>query len=217
MSLNDRTAQAPSAVAWDTPGTRAALGKWLAQHTAKSLGWLVALVALLYCTVVVLPPWAAWIPVPAFGLLMYCLMTSLLRMSNFRRMYLILINYPWLQQHDGVHMSKGKVAVFVLPDPDNPAKTASPKEPGVLLKRWNRVVRKGFKDELWYAGDPRFAVVVAEPGFRSMGYARQPTAFSPRTSPRSRGLSPEARRRAMAIGARLGPERGESRSRSRQG
>jgi hypothetical protein len=208
MSMNDRTAPAPSAVAWETPGTRAALRGWLAQSLAKSLGFVAAQVALLYVTVVLLPPWAAWITVWGLGVLMYCLVASLFGASNFRRMHLILRNYPWYQAADGIRLKQGKEAVFVLPDPDNPQKTASPKEPGLFFKRWSRIARKGFKDELWYAGDPRFAVVVARPGLRSMGYARQPTAFDSRTSPRSRGLSPEARQRALAIGARVGPERG---------
>lgn len=215
MRMDDGTGGARTpAAAWDTPGTPAALGKWLAQHAAKSLAWAVAWAGLVVVTVVLLPPWGAWITVWGLVGTMYCLVVSLYRVALVRRMYLILRTYPWLRQLGGVRVQKESEAVFVLPDPDNPAKTVSPKEPGMLLKRWNRVVRKGFKDELWYAGDPRFAVVVAKPGFRSMGYARQPTAFNPRTSPRSRGVSPEARERALAIGARVGPQRGRDGSRT---
>jgi hypothetical protein len=196
-------------VAWNRRGTKAAWNVWVLQHSAKSIGWFGAQVGLLYVTLL-LPVWFAWVAPLFFGLLMYCLVTSLVRLSNARRMYLVLCTYPWQRQADGVRAKKGRYAVFVLPDPDKPNKTVSPKEPGVLLKRWNRVVRKGFKGELWYAGDPRFMVVVAKPGLKSLGLARQPQAFDRRTSPRSRGLSPEARRRALAIGARVGPERGQS-------
>lgn len=196
-------------VAWEWQGTTAAWSGWVLQHSAKSIGWFGSQVALLYITLL-MPVWFVWIVVWFFGILMYCLVTSLVRLSNARRMYLVLRTYPWQQQADGVKTQKGRYAVFVLPDPDNPSKTVSPKEPGVLLKRWDRVVRKGFKGELWYAGDPRFMVVVAKPGLKSLGLARQPQAFDRRTSPRSRGLSPDARRRALAIGARVGPERGQS-------
>lgn len=215
--MNDRTAPAGSAVAWETPGTPAAFGRWVTQHVAKSLGWLLAQIALLYITVALLPPWAAYITVLGFGALMYCFVASLFGLSNCGRMSRILRTYPWRRQPDGLRLNKGEKAVFVLPDPDNGQKTASPKEPGLFFKRWDRIAKKGFKEELWYAGDPRFAVVVAKPGLRAMGYARQPTAFNPRTSPRSRGLSAEARQRALAIGARVGPERGESRTSGSQG
>jgi hypothetical protein len=207
MSLNNRNASAGSAVAWDTAGTPAALRRWLAQRLARSLGWFCAPAALLYVTVVWLPPLAAWITVWGMGVLVYCLAASLFRVADYRRMSLVLRNYPW-QQHDGLRLKQGKAAVFVLPDPDDPRKTASPKEPGLFFKRWDRIARQGLKEELWYAGDPRFAVVIARPGIKAMGYARQPTAFNPRTSPRSRGISAEARQRALAIGARVGPERG---------
>lgn len=196
--------------AWDTPGTREALRTWLAQHVAKSLAWSAIWIGVLYVTLL-LPGWVVTITVPVLAGVMYCLVTSLFRMSNVRRMYLILRTYPWLQRTNGVHVNRGKQAVFVLPDPDRPDKTASPKEPGVLIKRWNRIARQGFEGELSYAGDPRFAVVVAKPGLKALGYARQPTAFDRRTSPRSRGVSPDARQRALAIGAQVGPERGNDR------
>lgn len=214
MSANDRTSAMPHAgppVAWDTPGTRGALSGWLAQHVAKPLGWAVAWVGIVYVTLL-LPTWVVAITVPLLAVVMYCLVTGLFRLANYGRMYRILHTYPWQQQADGVRLSKGKQAVFVLPDPDRPDKTASPKEPGVLIKRWDRIARRGFDGELWYAGDPRFAVVVAKPGLKALGYARQPTAFDRRTSPRSRGVSPEARQRALAIGARVGPERDGSQS-----
>lgn len=196
-------------VAWEHPGTKKALSNWIVQRAAKSVCWLGAQVALLYVTLL-LPVWFAWIAACLFGFLMYCLVTSLVRLADARRMFLVLRTYPWLQQFDGVKTKKGRYAVFVLPDPDRPEKTASPKEAGLFFKRWDRVVRKGFKGELWYAGDPRFAVVVAKPGLKSLSFAAQATAFDRRTSPRSRGLSPDARRRALAIGARVGPERGQT-------
>ncbi|WP_369272432.1 hypothetical protein AB5J55_22745 [Streptomyces sp. R11] len=40
-------------------------------------------------------------------------------------------------------------------------------------------------------------------GFEKLSDLAQPTAYDYRTSPRRKGLSPEARRRARAIGARV--------------
>lgn len=44
---------------------------------------------------------------------------------------------------------------------------------------------------------------VALPGLRGLDSLTQPTAYDHRTDPRRKGLSPEARRRAKAIGARV--------------
>lgn len=173
-------------VAWDQQGTRTAWTVWVIQHSAKTFGWLAAPVALLYLTLL-LPRWFAFVVPILFAFLMYCLVNSLMRLRYAVRMYRVLHTYPWRQQFDAVKVQKGRYAVFVLPDPDRPEKTASPKEGGLFFKRWDRVVRKGFKGELWYAGDPRFVVVIAKPGLKSLSCAQQPTAFDRRTSPRSRG------------------------------
>ncbi len=198
-------------VAWDEPGARRAWFRHLGANLLRLVGWPGASVAVLVLYLAFLPSWTAIFVVLLLGGFLYCLAGALFgRLPNTLTMLRILRTYPWRQQSDGVRLRNGKAAVFVLPDPDRPESTASPKEPGLFFKQWERIVRKGFSDVLWYAGDPRFAVVVAKPGLKAMGYARQPTAFNRRTSPRSRGLSPDARRRAVAIRARVGPPRGDS-------
>ncbi|GAB2765175.1 hypothetical protein GCM10027072_74890 [Streptomyces bullii] len=59
-----------------------------------------------------------------------------------------------------------------------------------------------YDDELWYAGDPGFACVIAKVG-QNLSCLAQPTAYDQRTFPRRTGLSPEARCPARAIGARV--------------
>ncbi|GHK04779.1 hypothetical protein ACWEWI_38265 [Streptomyces sp. NPDC003753] len=200
VSKNSGVYEGP--VAWEAPGTARALVRWVALQVSKIVGWSALWWALVAITVVMLPVWAAafmTLPLAVTGYLVAMAVRRLKKVWLLRR---ILTVYPWQQQPDAVRL-KGKSAVFVLPDPDRPEKTVSPKEPGNLLKLWDRVARKGFQEELWYAGDPRFACVVARPGLKSLSYVVDSAAWHPRSSPRRKGVSPEARRRARAIGARV--------------
>ncbi|MFI1616522.1 hypothetical protein ACH4VT_05980 [Streptomyces lydicus] len=56
----------------------------------------------------------------------------------------------------------------------------------------------------WFAGAPRYLGVVATPGPRHLVLVAQREATDSRMSPRKRGVSPEARARARAAGARVG-------------
>ncbi|WP_328425429.1 hypothetical protein [Streptomyces sp. NBC_00443] len=189
-------------VAWDTPGSRRALRLWTARHLARSVGWVALWWAAVYVTVLL--PVAAVVPmVLVLVTIGIIALLALGRMAMGWRMWRILRVYPWRQQPGAVRITKGKDAVFVLPDPDSPEKTASLRASSGLFRTWRHEALKGYDEELWYAGDPRFACVVAKPGLSGLGYLAQPTAYNHRTSPRRKGLSPEARRRARAIGARV--------------
>ncbi|MGP4013438.1 hypothetical protein [Streptomyces sp. 4N124] len=190
-------------VAWGTPGTGSALSRWAAGQLTKWLVWVALWWGALYVTVVLLPVGAVVPMVLVLTVLVYNAAMSLVKLARVWRMRRILGVYPWRQQRGAVRITKGK-AVFVLPDPDNPEKTVSLKVSAGVLGSWTRAALKDYDEELWYAGDPRFACVVAKPGLRGLGCLAQPTAFNYRTSPRRKGLSPEARERARAIGARVG-------------
>ncbi|MFJ8535603.1 hypothetical protein [Streptomyces sp. NPDC093591] len=188
-------------VAWDTPGTRSALHRWAAWNLAKALGWVVWWVGALYVTLLL--PVAAVVPMVLVLLAITVLaIQALSRLAKGVRMRRILAVYPWRQQRGAVRINKGK-AVFVLPDPDKPDSTVSLKPAAGLFRSWTHEALKAYDHELWYAGDPRFACVVAKPGLRGLSCLAQPTAYNYRTSPRRKGLSPEARRRARAVGARV--------------
>ncbi|MDF3143269.1 MULTISPECIES: hypothetical protein [unclassified Streptomyces] len=189
-------------VAWDTPGTRRALHRWTAWHLAKSLGWVALWVGALYLTLL-LPTAAVVAMVPVLVVLAILAVLALGRLSTGWRMRRILAVYPWRRQSGAVRITKGKDALFVLPDPDSPGTTVSLKAAAGLFRSWSREALKDYDAELRYAGDPRFACVVAKPGLRGLGCLAQPTAYGSRTSPRRKGLSSEARRRARAIGARV--------------
>ncbi|MER5938307.1 hypothetical protein ABT121_13405 [Streptomyces sp. NPDC001928] len=190
------------ALAWDTPGTRSAYRRWAVGHMAEALGWVALWWGMVYVTLLL--PVAAAVPMT---LVLFALMVPLLiafgRLSRWRRIRRILTTYPWRQVSGAVRNPGGRQAVFVLPDPDSPEKTASLKPATGLFRTWSREALQDYDDELWYAGDPRFACVVGKPGPRNLSCLQQPTAFNHRTSPRRKGLSPEARRRARAIGARV--------------
>ncbi|WP_155058704.1 hypothetical protein [Streptomyces blattellae] len=208
MNLSKNPEGFDGPVAWETPGTRAALCRWAARLLAKMLGWIMVWLAWLYGVLIQLS-WGAVAVLAGLPLVViaYLVCAQLFALSKLWRMYRILKVYPWRQQRDGVRAKRqwprGARAVFVLPNPDRPEKTESPEEQGGFFRIWDRVARKGFHDELWYAGDPRFACVVAKPGPKTLSYADQRTAYSLDTSPRRKGISPEARRRARAIGARV--------------
>ncbi|MFC3578152.1 hypothetical protein ACFOZ0_33835 [Streptomyces yaanensis] len=199
-NLNEQGFDGP--LAWQTPGTRPAYLRWVTWHLAKSLGWVALWWGTLYLTVLL--PLAAVVPMTLVLLvIMFLALLAFGRLSRWRRMRRILTTYPWRQQSRAVRITGGKEALFVLPDPDSPEKTVSLKLAAGLFRIWSREALKDYDDELWYAGDPRFACVVAKPGPQSLSCLAQPTAYNPRTSPRRKGLSPEARRRARAIGARV--------------
>ncbi|MFF7161184.1 hypothetical protein ACFZBP_07290 [Streptomyces sp. NPDC008086] len=188
-------------VAWDTPGTRTAVRRWTAGNLAKFILWMALWWGALYATVVL--PVAAVVPMVLVLLVLTVLeVRALGRLARGMRMRRVLAVYPWRRQPGAVRVDKGK-AVFVLPDPDHPEKTVSLKLAAVLFRPWTHEALKGYDDELWYAGDPRFVCVVAKPGLRGLDCLSQPTAYDHRTDARRKGLSPEARRRAGAIGARV--------------
>ncbi|MEU6098724.1 hypothetical protein [Streptomyces sp. NPDC047079] len=186
-------------VAWDTARTRSALLRWTLWHLAKFLGWVALWWGALYVTVVLLPVGAVVFMVVVLCAFAVLARLALARLWRFRRMRRVLQVYPWRQQSSAVRLTKGKEPVFVLPNPDRPGETVSLK--GTV--RWVSAARKGFDGDVWYAGDPRFACVIAKPDLTAVSYAAQPTAYDSRTSPRRKGVSPEARRRARAIGARV--------------
>ncbi|MFG2739004.1 hypothetical protein ACGFY0_02880 [Streptomyces chartreusis] len=187
--------------AWDTPGTPAAFLRWTAQRLAKAIALVALWWGALYVTILL--PVAAVVPmVLVLFVIMYAAVLALGRLVGGLRIRRILTVYPWRRQPGAVRVNKGN-AVFVLPDPDRPESTVSLKFNAGLFRSWSREALKDYDEELWYAGDPRFACVVAKPGLRSLACLTQPTAYNWRTSPRRKGLSPEARRRARAIGARV--------------
>ncbi|MFH0517213.1 hypothetical protein ACHBTE_08545 [Streptomyces sp. M41] len=188
--------------AWETPGTPPAFLRWTAWQLARSLGLVALWWGALYVTLLL--PVAAVVPMTlVLFVLMYVTVLALGRLASGWRMRRILAVYPWRQQSGAVRVDRGK-GVLVLPDPDSPEKAVSLKLAAGLFRSWTREALKDYDEELWYAGDPRFACVVAKAGPRAMSCLVQPTAYSYRTSPRRKGLSPEARRRARAIGARVG-------------
>ncbi|MFF8357243.1 hypothetical protein ACF063_27765 [Streptomyces chartreusis] len=187
--------------AWDTPGTRAAFLRWTGWRLAKAIALVALWWGALYVTILL--PVAAVVPmVLVLFAVMYAALLALGRLVGGLRIRRVLTVYPWRRQPGAVRFNKGNAA-FVLPDPDRPESTVSLKFNAGLFRSRSREALKDYDEDLWYAGDPRFACVVAKPGLRGLACLTQPTAFDPRTDARRKGVSPEARRRARAIGARV--------------
>lgn len=189
--------------AWDAPGARTAFVRWTARHAAKALWWIALWWAALYVTIL-LPVWAAWPMALVLTVIGIVACVALGRLALGWRVRRILRVYPWRRRPGAVRITRGRDAVFTLPDPDNPEKSVSLRVTAGLFRALSMQTMKAYDEELWYAGDPRFACVMSESGRRGLSYLAQPTAYHGRTSPRRKGLSPEARRRARAIRARVG-------------
>ncbi|NBE54913.1 hypothetical protein [Streptomyces boluensis] len=200
-NLSKHAFEGPSA--WDVAGTSRALWRWAGLRLARAVGWVALWWGAVYVTVAVLPAGAAVPMVVVLCALGVLAVLSFGRLWRGLRMRRILRVYPWRQESGAVLITDAGDAAFRLPDPDHPEKTVSLKVAAGLFRSWGGAALRDYDDELWYAGDPRFACVVAKPGPRGLACLAQPTAYDHRTSPRRKSLSPEARSRARAIGARV--------------
>ncbi|MEU3710184.1 hypothetical protein [Streptomyces catenulae] len=153
------------------------------------------------------PVWllVLWLPVLCIGLWYTLLAVSgAATLLGVRR---VLRVYPW--QADGAEVSTGKGggARFTVADPERPGTAVRLSHGGVIgtgRHFWVRTARSGRCTVAWFAGDPRYVGVVATPGPGNLLRVAQREALDAQMSPRSRGVSAEARARARAAGARVG-------------
>ncbi|WP_437015649.1 hypothetical protein [Streptomyces sp. enrichment culture] len=193
--------------AYEDPATR-----WGYRRTALfRLGFFLfsigLLVGWLCVNVVFLTPVWLWVTFPLFLVLLYVWLVALGQLLNVRRLRRILRVYPWQSSHGTAQIAKNGTTQLTFQDPERPEKQISLKTGdwlGGKYSFWVRAVKAGAVDEVWFAGDPRFLGVIATPGPRRLVPLAQPEAVNDRASARKRGVSPEARERARAAGARVG-------------
>ncbi|WP_310717602.1 hypothetical protein [Streptomyces lydicus] len=192
--------------AWADPDTRRAWRRTALFRCAVLPASLLAFPAWLFA-VVMTTAWllVLWLPVLCVGLWYALLaMAALASLAGMRR---VLRVYPWQQDLTEVRSKKNGSTQFVVPDPERPEKSVRLGYGGVIgtgRHFWVRTVQSGQVTAAWFAGDPRYLGVVATPGPRHLVLVAQREATDSRMSPRRRGVSPEARTRARAAGARVG-------------
>ncbi|WP_431952875.1 hypothetical protein [Actinacidiphila sp. bgisy167] len=201
------TGAAQFKTAWEHPPTRRAWVRTVLFRSVTLLVWLAALPAWLYA-VLLTPVWTLVIWMPVFFVVLYYAILAVggvLPLPGLRR---VLRHYPW-QVHPGSVAEPVKTGGtrFVFPDPERSGKTVALRHGGYLgggRTFWVRGVRAGGVTEVWFAGDPRFIGAVAAPGPARLIRCAQREAVDDRMSARRQGVSPEARERARAAGARVG-------------
>lgn len=174
--------------AWDDPATRRA---WAKLVTCAFLGqalWPAAWLGLLAWYVVMSISWTLWL---FFVPLLYTFYRAFLQPAyiawafHTRR---LLRAYPWRvfeEPESGIGDAPGATAGDVwlrFPDPEHPAETlVMILHAHVRSRWWRRRLGRGYTTEktaqvrqVWCAGDPRFAAVIAAPGPRRFHVLRQP-------------------------------------------
>ena len=194
--------------AYEDPATRGAWRRTAAFRLSAFLLSLVSFVAWLYA-VLLTPVWTLWVLMPALFVLIYVAMLSTARVTGILSLRRVLRVYPWQSVPGAASIAKNGTTRFSFadpehPDPDKRVSLGYGSFLGAGYTFWVRQVRSGAVDEVWFAGDPRFLGVVAVPGPRRLLGVAQRGAVDDRMSARKRGVSPEARERAKAAGARVG-------------
>ncbi|MHC5258078.1 hypothetical protein ACYSUO_09340 [Streptomyces sp. UC4497] len=151
--------------------------------------------------------WALVVFLPVLLVLLYVAMLNVVRLWEVMSLRRILRVYPWQSCRGAAGLANNGTTRFSLPDPERPARDISVGHGDWLgsgFTFWVRAVKAEAVHEVWFAGDPRFLGVVAVPGPRRLVRVAQREALDGRMSARKRGISPEARERAKAAGARVG-------------
>ncbi|MFI0787991.1 hypothetical protein ACH4Q6_20620 [Streptomyces lydicus] len=192
--------------AWAGPATRRAWRRTALFRCAALSGSLLAFPVWLFA-VVMTPAWllVLWLPVLCAGL-WYALL-AVVAVASLAGMRRVLRVYPWQVGIAEVRSKKNGGTQFVVPNPEWPEKAVRLGYGGLIgtgRHFWVRTVRSGQVTAAWFAGDPRYLGVVATSGPRHLVRVAQREATDSRMSPRNRGVSPEARARARAAGARVG-------------
>ncbi|MGP3981242.1 hypothetical protein [Streptomyces sp. KR80] len=202
------------ACAYDHPATQRAIRVRLLLHSAGALGLLALGVACLVALHNLPDATVSWgflflwiLSLVLFSLCARAVAQAIAAHGEQK----VLRTYPWQRLHGAVYVDAAGQHKLVLPNPDAPyldvhllasarlfpSREDGPPPPGSMVP-----------DEVWFAGDPRFITVVALPGPRRMRTVIQPSALESRIAAYDGPISEEARRRALAVGARVAPPEG---------
>jgi hypothetical protein len=192
--------------AWGDPATRQGWRTSLIQQLAGVLFAGIAFPAWLFATVMT-PRWLVplWVVVGmTVALHILYRAAQLFSLVQIRRLLKI---YAWSSVVARIADKSG--CRFEGVNPDNPAQRVSVRLRMAFAGRltyWVRWCRAHDGQEVRLCGDPRFIGVVAHRDAQKGRFrlVAQPEAIDRRMSPRRKGVSQEARERALAVGARVG-------------
>ncbi|MER7477024.1 hypothetical protein ABTX60_05090 [Streptomyces sp. NPDC126510] len=201
--------------AWDAPATRRAWMKLVVCAVLGQVLWPTAWVGLL-AWYVSSPTWTLWL---FFAPMLYAFYRTCLQPAYILwalRARRLLRVYPW-QIHMNPESGIGKIpdagpadVWLKFPDPDRPNETV-----GMVMRShlravfWARRLGPGVKpakaaqvEEIWFAGDPRFAGVIAAPGPRRLYVICQRLSYRG-IAPGVEGASLQAVEHARRAGVRV--------------
>ncbi|MFF4312003.1 hypothetical protein [Streptomyces sp. NPDC001507] len=203
-------------VAWDDPATRRAWAKLVTCAFSGQLLWPATWLGALAWYVTMSMTWTLWF---FFVPLLYSFYRTLLQPSyiswafHTRR---LLRAYPWQvfeEPENGIGKIVGATAGDVWLSFPNPERQDE-KLPMILKVHirsmwWRRRLGRGYATakaqqirEVWFAGDPRFAAVIAAPGPRRFHVVQQ-RPMNKRGVADPQGAGPAALARARRAGVRL--------------
>ncbi|MFE9613689.1 hypothetical protein [Streptomyces sp. NPDC006012] len=201
-----------SSVAWEEAATKDA---WTKLFTFAVLGQVLWPVMSLgaFVLMILLGKWSMWFLLPLSLYALYRAFIQRQYIVSAVQMRRILKVYPWRSQEtpeSGIGQIPGAKLGDVwlaFPNPDRPDTLVRVILHGhVRSVWWRRRLGRGYETEktaqvatVWFAGDPRFAGVVAVPGPRRLFVLYQLAAA---TTGGERGFSPEALSRAQLAGVK---------------
>ncbi|MFJ2832720.1 hypothetical protein ACIPC1_35080 [Streptomyces sp. NPDC087263] len=203
--------------AWEDPATRRAWTKLVICAIACQILWPVAWMGLLAWYVVMSITWTLWF---FFVPMLYSFYRAFLQpryiIGAFRTRRL-LRHYPW-QVHEtpesGVGNIPGVRAGYTwlrFPDPEAPGQLVTMVMHSHVRSVWwgGRLGRRATPErkaqvrEIWFAGDPRFAAVIAAPGPRRLYVIHQLSSYNWAIPAEAAGATPQALDRARRAGVHV--------------
>lgn len=206
-----------SATAWDDPATRDAWSRLFTFAVTGQILWPVVCAGAFYAMLLI-GQWSMWLllPIALYGLYRTFLQREYIASAVQARR--ILRAYPW-QMHRTPESGIGQIPGAKLGDvwlafanPDQPERDV----PVILHGHagsvwWRRRLGRGYESEktrqvaeVWFAGDPRFAGVIAVPGPRRLFLLLQ-FAAPQSGADGEKQASPEAVERARRAGVQVAP------------
>ncbi|MDH6217752.1 hypothetical protein [Streptomyces pseudovenezuelae] len=197
----------PPRTAFDDPDTLRAWQRARRRATAATTFWVLSVPGFFVLETI---GWESLVggSLPAYVMVVPILVSVIgITVSDSRRVQLknmrgILATYPWQDRSPLKRIAPADLSRLKIPNPDDLDKSVSVvvRRYGLLSKRRRDAVANASTSGFKYAGDPRFATVIALQGAGELGTARPAHALSAGKGDRPDGVSEAAWQRARAAG-----------------